>query len=243
MQKSMYRPLRAKGAVFLALAATLSLAACSPPPAANLELESEILSLVTNTEKLPNSIEDRDHIDTIAVCYQHPDTKSSVIDFFASITKSRVIAVAILDNAVKQKVPASLAFAIAYEESRFDPLAVNQNTTSVDRGLFQLNSLTFPDLTDQEFFNPSRNAKEGIGYFRHVLELSGNEVSALAMYNAGRTRVTKQGAPMRTLDYISRILNYKKNIDSLFTSKVVAKASMVAKIRMGMLEQRSASIQ
>ncbi len=176
MQKSMYRPLRAKGAVFLALAATLSLAACSPPPAANLELESEILSLVTNTEKLPNSIEDRDHIDTIAVCYQHPDTKSSVIDFFASITKSRVIAVAILDNAVKQKVPASLAFAIAYEESRFDPLAVNQNTTSVDRGLFQLNSLTFPDLTDQEFFNPSRNAKEGIGYFRHVLELSGNEV-------------------------------------------------------------------
>ncbi|HOI22516.1 MAG: transglycosylase SLT domain-containing protein [Spirochaetia bacterium] len=243
MQKSMYRPLRAKGAVFLALAATLSLAACSPPPAANLELESEILSLVTNTEKLPNSIEDRDHIDTIAVCYQHPDTKSSVIDFFASITKSRVIAVAILDNAVKQKVPASLAFAIAYEESRFDPLAVNQNTTSVDRGLFQLNSLTFPDLTDQEFFNPSRNAKEGIGYFRHVLELSGNEVSALAMYNAGRTRVTKQGAPMRTLDYISRILNYKKNIDSLFTAKVVAKASMVAKIRMGMLEQRSASIQ
>lgn len=243
MQKSMYRPLRAKGAVFLALAATLSLAACSPPPAANLELESEILSLVTNTEKLPNSIEDRDHIDTIAVCYQHPDTKSSVIDFFASITKSRVIAVAILDNAVKQKVPASLAFAIAYEESRFDPLAVNQNTTSVDRGLFQLNSLTFPDLTDQEFFNPSRNAREGIGYFRHVLELSGNEVSALAMYNAGRTRVTKQGAPMRTLDYISRILNYKKNIDSLFTAKVVAKASMVAKIRMGMLEQRSASIQ
>jgi len=243
LQKSMYRPLRAKGAVFLALAATLSLAACSPPPAANLELESEILSLVTNTEKLPNSIEDRDHIDTIAVCYQHPDTKSSVIDFLASITKSRVIAVAILDNAVKQKVPASLAFAIAYEESRFDPLAVNQNTTSVDRGLFQLNSLTFPDLTDQEFFNPSRNAREGIGYFRHVLELSGNEVSALAMYNAGRTRVTKQGAPMRTLDYISRILNYKKNIDSLFTAKVVAKASMVAKIRMGMLEQRSASIQ
>jgi hypothetical protein len=38
-------------------------------------------------------------------------------------------------------------------------------------------------------------------------------------------------------------LNYKKNIDSLFTAKVVAKASMVAKIRMGMLEQRSASIQ
>jgi hypothetical protein len=82
----MYRPLRAKGAVFLALAATLSSQPVHPP-AANLELESEILSLVTNTEKLPNSIEDRDHIDTIAVCYQHPDTKSSVIDFSPSINQ------------------------------------------------------------------------------------------------------------------------------------------------------------
>ena len=243
MQKSMYRPLRAKGAVFLALAATLGLAACSAPPATDLALESEILSLVTNTEKVPVSIEDKNDIDPIAIYFQHPDTKSSVIDFFTSITKSRVIAVAILENSVKQKVPASLSFAIAFGESRFDPKAFNQNPGSVDRGLFQLNSLSFPELSDEEVYNPSRNAKEGIAYIRHVLDISGNEVSALAMYNAGRTRVTRQGAPVVTLDYVAKILNYKKNIESLFTAKVVARASMIAKLRMGMLEQQTASFQ
>jgi len=65
----------------------------------------------------------------------------------------------------------------------------------------------------------------------------------LAMYNAGRTRVTRQGAPVVTLDYVAKILNYKKNIESLFTAKVVARASMIAKLRMGMLEQQTASFQ
>lgn len=241
MHNLKYMLLRTRGAVFLALAAALSLAACSAPRNSTLELESEILSLVTNSEKVPISIEDKNDVDPIAIYFQHPDTKSSVIDFFASITKSRVIAVAILENSVQQKVPASLAFAIAFGESRFDPRAFNQNPASVDRGLFQLNSLTFPDLSDEEIYNPSRNAKEGIAYFRHVLDISGNEVSALAMYNAGRTRVTKQGAPVVTLDYIAKILNYRKNIENLFTAKVVAKASLMAKIRMGMLEQQTAS--
>jgi len=162
LQKSMYRPLRAKGAVFLALAAMLSLAACSAPTTTDLELESEILSLVTNTEKVPVSIEDKNDIDPIAIYFQHPDTKSSVIDFFTSMTKSRVIAVAILENSVKQEVSASLAFAIAFGESRFNPKAFNQNPGSVDRGLFQLNSLTFPHLSDEEAYNPSLNAKEAI---------------------------------------------------------------------------------
>jgi hypothetical protein len=239
----MYRPLRAKGAVFLALAAMLSLAACSAPTTTDLELESEILSLVTNTEKVPVSIEDKNDIDPIAIYFQHPDTKSSVIDFFTSMTKSRVIAVAILENSVKQEVSASLAFAIAFGESRFNPKAFNQNPGSVDRGLFQLNSLTFPHLSDEEAYNPSLNAKEAIAYFRQVLDISGNEVSALAMYNAGRTRVTKQGAPAVTLDYVAKILNYKKNIESLFTAKVVAKASMIAKLRMGMVEQQTKAFQ
>jgi len=243
LPEAKYKTLKAKGAVFLALAAMLCLAACKASPASDLELESDILSLVTNSEKVPASIDDNNDIDTIAAYYKNNQTKRSVVDFFSSITKSRNVAVAILDNAVHHKVPASLAFAIAYAESRFDPYALNENVSSVDRGLFQLNSLTFPDLSDTEVFDPARNAKEGMKYFRHILDISGNEVSALAMYNAGRTRVTQKGAPVKTLDYISKILNYEKNIESLFTAKVVAKASMIAKIRMGMLEQATAPLQ
>lgn len=243
MQKASYRPLRAKGAVFLSIAAGLILAACAPSPSVNLELDSEILSIAAYSEELPTSIEEKNNTDTIAAYYKNLGTKQSVVTFFASLTDSTSVAIAILDNAVKHGVPAGLAFAIAYEESRFNPKACNQNETSVDRGLFQLNSSTFPELTDAEAFDPSRNAKEGIKYFKHILDLSGNEVSALAMYNAGRTRVTQKGAPVRTLDYISRILNYERNIDSLFTAKVVATPSMIGKIRMGMLEQEGGKIQ
>jgi len=230
-----FRPLRAKGAVFLCVLAGLLNMACTPSAKVNLELDSEVLSLATNSKKLPASIEEKNNNDTIAGYYKNLTTKHSVVDFFTSLTKSAPIAVAILDNAVKHQVPASLAFAIAYEESRFNPKALNKNDTTVDRGLFQLNSLTFPQMSEKEAFDPSHNAKEGLNYFKHVLDISGNAVSALAMYNAGKTRVSQRGAPITTLDYISRILNYEKNINSLFTAKVVAEKSMLGKIRLGLL--------
>ncbi|HWR10214.1 MAG TPA: transglycosylase SLT domain-containing protein [Rectinemataceae bacterium] len=238
-----YKPLRAKGAVFLTILAGLINMACAPSREVNLQLDSEVLSLAMNSKSLPKSIEEKNGKDPIAAYYTNTGTKHSVVDFFSSLTKSETIAVAILDNAVKHEVPASLAFAIAYEESRFNPKALNKNATSVDRGLFQLNSTTFPNLSESELYDPSDNAKEGIKYFKHVLDLSGNEVSALAMYNAGRTRVSKSGAPVITLDYISRILNYEKNISSLFTANVVAKTPMLSIIRMGLLEKESKDAQ
>jgi hypothetical protein len=237
LREVFYRPLRVKGAVFLCAIIGVILVSCAPSSSVNLNLDSEILSLATNTKKLPISIDEKIPNDTIANYYQNVDTKQHVIDFFASLTKSPKIAKAILDNAMEHEVPAGLAFAIAYAESRFNPNALNRNPSSIDRGLFQLNSLTFPDMTDSQAYDPIFNAKEGVKYFKHVLEISGNEVSALAMYNAGRTRVSQTGAPVTTLGYISRVLNYERNIDSLFTAKVVAQSAMLGRIRMGLLTE------
>ena len=183
------------------------------------------------------TIEDKIQNDTINSYYQHSSTKAKVVDFFTSMTNSKSVAIAILDNAAKHGVSAGLAFAIAYEESRFDPKALRTNQYSVDRGLFQLNSTTFPDMSEAQAFDPAYNAKEGVNFFKHILETSGNEVSALAMYNAGRTRVSQKGAPIITLNYISRILNYERNIDKLFTAKVVAKNAMLGSIRISMLSK------
>jgi hypothetical protein len=241
VKEAFYRPLRAKGAVFLCALVGIILAACSPSSSVNLKLDSDILSLATNTKKLPVSIDEKIINDTIAAFYRDETTRREVLAFFSSLTKSETVAKAILDNAIGHDVPASLAFAIAYEESKFNPRALNENANSTDRGLFQLNSLTFPEMTDGQAFDPRFNAQEGVKYFRHVLDISGNEVSALAMYNAGRTRVSKSGAPVTTLGYISRVLNYEKNIDSLFTAKVVAKASLLGSIRMGLASSEGLS--
>lgn len=238
MRSLRFRPARAKGAVFLCLT-ILILVGCAPSPNANIDLDSEVLSLALDSKKLPSSIEEKFQNDTINSYYRNSATKTKVVDFFAALTRSRPVALAILDNAASHGVPAGLAFAIAYEESRFDPKACNKNPNSVDRGLFQLNSTTFPDLNEAQVYDPAYNAKQGVAYFKHVLEVSGNEVSALAMYNAGRTRVSQKGAPMTTLEYISRILTYERNIDRLFTAKVVASASLLGSIRVGLLEGHS----
>lgn len=221
---------------------------CSGPGSADAyspDISSEVLKLAAFDESdLDSHIDDKAKTDSIAAFYHDPRTRDDVVRFFTGMTSSRAIALAILDNATSQKVPVGLAFALAYEESEFNPKAVGRNADSVDSGLFQLNSKTFPELAGDKAFDPRLNAQEGLKYLREALEHAGNEVAALAMYNAGRTRVARGSTPRKTLDYISRVLMYEKNIYTLFGAKVVARSSLLQQIRFGLLSgasSRSAS--
>ena len=173
-------------------------------------------------------LRDLDRDDEIVHYYRDPATKAKVVGFFAGLTGSERVAEVILDNAERAGVPTALAFALAFEESEFKTKALNKNATSVDRGLFQLNSKTFPGLTEADFFDPAVNARYGIDHLDYCLRAGGNEVAALAMYNAGRGRVSGAGTPKVTLDYIYRILKYQENIGSLFAARVVVPHDNVA---------------
>ncbi len=155
--------------------------------------------------------------------YRRSEYKKWVIDFFTDICSSREIAQAILHNANEFNVPAALAFALSWEESRFNPRAVSRPNRdgSVDRGLFQLNNRSFPDLDTLSFFNIQYNARYGVSYLRYCLDFGGSEVSALAMYNAGTGRVKSTGAPSVTLNYISRILENKSKIETRFHTMLI----------------------
>jgi len=161
--------------------------------------------------------------DPIMEYYRRGEYRNWVIDFFTDICSSREIAQAILHNANEFNVPAALAFALSWEESRFNPRAVSRPNRdgSVDRGLFQLNNRSFPNLDTLSFFNIQYNARYGISYLRYCLDLGGSEVSALAMYNAGTGRVKSTGAPSVTLNYISRILENKSKIESRFHTMLI----------------------
>ncbi|HAE22097.1 MAG TPA: transglycosylase [Spirochaetaceae bacterium] len=164
-------------------------------------------------------------VDHISQFYSSEDTREATLGFFTSITGSRAVADAILRNAIKHEVDAALAFALAYEESRYKTAAVGHNSDSIDRGLFQLNSKSFPKLSVPDFFDPEKNSHHGMAHLAFCLDAGGNEVAALAIYNAGQTRVSKGGTPRKTLDYIYRITSYKMNLEALFEAQVVAKSS------------------
>jgi len=160
--------------------------------------------------------------------YRMPKTKDLVIDFYSRITGSRDIALPIINYSEKNNISLPLSFSLVWMESRYNPKAVNRNAHSIDRGLFQLNSKSFYSLKEKDFYNPVINAKYGTAHLKFCLESGKDEVVALAMYNAGTAGV-KKGTPISTLRYISRILEYRGNLEREFKSDIFARANIVLK--------------
>lgn len=157
--------------------------------------------------------------------YRRPLSRPVVEWFYTQVTSNRDVTLAILENADKNNIPLSMAFSLAFVESRFKPNAVNRNTnTTIDRGLFQLNSASFPSLTENEFFDPRISAKYGMLHLRWCMDLAGkgNDVTALAMYNAGTTRVRNNKTPQHTLNYVAKISAYRAKLEQKFNNDVVA---------------------
>ena len=155
--------------------------------------------------------------------YRQSFSRGSVEKFYSCITRDKDVALAILAEADKNEIPLPLAFALAYTESRYNPKATNSNSnTTIDRGLFQLNSNSFPALTETDFFDPYISAKYGMSHLKFCLNSAGNEVSALAMYNAGTGRVRSNKTPQSTLNYVGKIITYQKMLESLFADEVEA---------------------
>ena len=161
--------------------------------------------------------------DAVMEYYRNPEYRDWVIDFFAGVCSDREIAQAILENADEFDVPVCIAFALSWEESRFNPRAINRHNRdgSIDRGLFQLNNRSFPELNTLDFFSIKSNTRYGVSHLRHCIDSGGSIISALAMYNAGAGRVRTSGAPKITLDYISRILENKNKIESRFHTMLI----------------------
>ncbi|MDR1177809.1 MAG: lytic transglycosylase domain-containing protein [Spirochaetaceae bacterium] len=158
--------------------------------------------------------------DAVLELYGNEPFREKVVAFFGSITGSQEIAGQVLSQAWALNISPSLVFALIWEESLFNPRAMNRNTNnSIDRGLFQLNSASFPSLTPEDFFNITVNIRYGLAHLKMCLDQGRSEVAALAMYNAGLNRVRSGGTPERTLNYINRILGYRQGIEKLFLSE------------------------
>lgn len=114
----------------------------------------------------------------------------------------------IRQQAAQKDVPADLIAAVIYSESRFR----DQTSHAGARGLMQITPATakliehlsggqtfkFDDLAD-----PDINIRYGTFYLHYLIQkFDGNEIAALAAYNAGETNVAAWGGSSLSLDDI-----------------------------------------
>jgi hypothetical protein len=203
--------------LYLNLARRLQTEEVVPAP----ETTPEVWSLARNGAYAAALLESTEQPDEIIECYRNSFLRDGVIAFFSAVVHSDELAAVILSNAESFGIDPALAFALCWEESQYTIRAVNRKNSNntVDRGLFQLNCCSFPDLQEADFFNPHINAYYAMAHLRWCLNTGGSEVAALAMYNAGTTRVRAGETPKKTLDYVSRILNYRQRVEDLFQTE------------------------
>jgi peptidoglycan lytic transglycosylase len=114
----------------------------------------------------------------------------------------------IRQQAKEKGVDASLIAAVIYSESRFR----DQTSEAGARGLMQITPETALDIADRseaqtfllrDLADPQINISYGTYHLRDLLEqYSGNEIAALAAYNAGSGNVDRWGGDDLTLDDI-----------------------------------------
>lgn len=153
---------------------------------------------------------------------RNPQTRASVEDFFISWAGNTEVARAILTACEEVQVSPILAFAVAEKESRFRPRAIGINPGSVDLGLFQLNSLAYPDLSPSEAFDPYRNALLGVSHLRRVILSLGSVERGLMAYNAGVGRVVGHRIPDSTRRYTQSLVQRIEEVEGRFFRDIVA---------------------
>lgn len=107
----------------------------------------------------------------------------------------------------------ALVMAVVHVESRFEPKAVSERGA---RGLMQIDRLTARHLGLRNPLDPMANLRAGITYLSRLRKLfSGDDVLALAAYNAGPTRVRAAGPAMpdieETREFVERVLSKAEN--------------------------------
>ena len=180
--------------------------------------ESDALDTLYTIESLLAQRDENEDLELYL--YRHSATKGIIIDFYSKVTGDMAVTLPILTHAEKNNITPSLAFSLAWAESRYKIRAVNRNVGSIDRGLFQLNSRTFPVLEEGDFYNPEVNAHHGLAHLRFCLNEGESEIVALAMYNAGTYGVIR-GTPYSTLKYVAQVMEYKENLEDKFQREVL----------------------
>jgi hypothetical protein len=151
--------------------------------------------------------------DALLTLYRDDHLRPLVVDYYANLTGDRAVTAAILETCDELDIDPSLGFAMAWNESKFNPRAVSYNSTTMDRGLFQLNTRSFPRLDRRTVFDPKSNARQGLTFYKWAYDKLGSEEKALGYYNSGIGIITDRALPKSTQAYVKKILADRERMD------------------------------
>lgn len=149
---------------------------------------------------------------------------SKYIPYYVYLTPNKEIIREVIVQCIRQSVPINLAFAVIEKESQFNSRAINinydkdGNIKSIDRGLFQLNSLSFLNLNEEDFFNYKTNIYYGVRYLKYCIDSFDSYSQALSAYNGGHYRVTYNDDVYEqiTYQYVSDVIVLYAEFDKNF---------------------------
>jgi len=145
--------------------------------------------------------------DALLALYRDDHLRPLVVEYYSLLTGDRAVTQAILDTCDQLSLDPSLGFAMAWNESHFNPRAVSYNEDTVDRGLFQLNSRSFSGLDRKTVFDPRANALRGLTYYKKAYDKLRTEEKALGYYNSGIGIMSDRTLPRSTQAYVKKILS------------------------------------
>lgn len=121
----------------------------------------------------------------------------------------------ILQASLLHRLNPALIHAVIRAESAYDPHALSAKGAM---GLMQLMPGTASSLNVSNPYDPEQNISGGVRYLRYLLDrFGGNLELALAAYNAGENRVSRESRVphiSETQQYVRKVLGFYRDLDT-----------------------------
>lgn len=139
------------------------------------------------------------------------ENPNDVYSFYNEYTHDREITRIIVETCYIMNMPYNLVFSLVYNESRYNPYAINNKNISdtVDYGLFQLNSRIYAEHEKKYLMNIKNNIMLGCEHLRKDFQITESWRLALIKYNCGRIK----NVPGSTIKHMDNILNYEQKLN------------------------------
>jgi hypothetical protein len=142
----------------------------------------------------------------------------TIVNFYDTFVKNVSVTRLIVNTALSNHIPVHLFFALAWQESVFDPACVSYNKksgkrpSSWDISLFQLNTLSYPNYSIRELANINTNCRLAADRMRENFERYGSWEESLIGYNGGNINVVYSS----TIKHLARVLYYRDLLNRSF---------------------------